>query len=60
MLHLWDADFSIAEVAETLGMHHTSVMHGLRRELGRLGYQAAVLIRYTPSRLPSYRGKVAA
>lgn len=59
MLALWDTGMSIGEVAETLGIHHTSVMHGLRQELGPNGYQAAVLARYTPQRLPSYRGRAA-
>lgn len=59
MARLWGAGLSLKEVGLVLGMHHTSVMSGLRKELGA-AYQASVLARYTPSYRGAYRGEVAA
>ncbi len=59
MLCLWNARLSLKEIGLVLGMHHTSVMHGLRNELGD-AYQGEILSRYPASRRGSYRGEVLA
>lgn len=38
-LALWQADYSVADVARICMRHHTTVLHGLKRILGKDGYE---------------------
>lgn len=48
MAALWQTGCSVSEVGEILGMHHTSVIHGLRSAMGAEQYRAGILARCAP------------
>lgn len=48
MAALWRTGCSVNEVGAILGMHHTSIMHGLRSAVGPEQYRAGILARCTP------------
>lgn len=57
MVELWRRGMSTTEIGEVMDMDHTTIMHGLQRALGHDAYRAETLGRYSPARLPSYRGR---
>ncbi len=51
MAALWMSGDSVSEVGAILGMHHTSVAHGLRNAVGAEQYRAGILARCSSSRV---------